>query len=141
MLTIAFALVIVVSVCIYTNTVEVQYVENGMIAYWTFDEAGIDGNTVRDVMGNYDGAINGNPQIVERDIAGALQFNQDSLVNRGDYVDFGVDISTEMAGNVTVEGWFRMSLGAKMPERKVYILMGLRRRALGRWRRHDSHIL
>ena len=44
---------LVVGVLVFANTIEAGYVTNGLIAYWTFDEADIDDETLVDLTGNY----------------------------------------------------------------------------------------
>ena len=131
MLTIAFALAIVVCVCMSAGTVEAQHVENGLVGYWTFNAADISGKTVKDVAGNYDGTMKGNPRVVAGKVGEALQFDQKSLDDGGDYVDLGTDINKEMTGPFTVEGWFRMSFGVKDVKNAVHVLVASRKGAWG----------
>ena len=101
---IVFVLAVMASVSMCAVTAEAQYAKNGLIAYWTFDKADISGKTAKDVAGNYDGTINGDPQAVEGKIGDALLFNEKT--KKGDFVDLGVDINSKLLGDLTVEGWF-----------------------------------
>jgi len=38
-----------------------QVVTDGLVSYWTFNEVDIDNRTVKDLMGNNDGTIVGEP--------------------------------------------------------------------------------
>ena len=94
---------------LYTGLAEAQHVTNGLISYWPFNEADIDGDSVADAMGKYNGAIVGDVEVVEGKIGEALMFNMDKndASLRGDHVDVGVDINSEVKDSFTVEGWFK----------------------------------
>jgi hypothetical protein len=47
------------------NDSRCQVVKDGLVAHWSFDEADIDGKTAKDVSGNSDGEIIGDPQVAE----------------------------------------------------------------------------
>ena len=68
-----------------------QVVTDGLISYWTFDEADIDGKTAMDVFGKNDGIINGESQIVLGKVGEALDFD-----GVDDYVDCGDDASLKL---------------------------------------------
>lgn len=87
MRSVVFAVAIIASVSIYTDTARTQIVEQGLVSYWTFDEADIEGNTVKDLRGNNHGTISGDPRLVEGKIGNALEFDGD------DHVDCGQDDS------------------------------------------------
>lgn len=99
--TIVFTLVsILASVC-YMNTAEAQRaVEAGLVSFWPLDDATIDGDTVKDIVGNNHGTITGNPKIVPGKINEALEFNGSS-----DYVDCGGDESLNLTNALTIEVW------------------------------------
>ena len=50
-------------------------VTDGLLSYWTFDNAHIKDNVARDVWGGRDGNIFGGPQIVGGKFGNALKFN------------------------------------------------------------------
>ena len=87
-LTIAFVLAVIAAVFTYANMANARIVEKGLVSYWTFDKATIKGKTVKDVWGNNDGTIEGDPQIVEGKIGRALEFD-----GTGDHVNCGNDES------------------------------------------------
>ena len=105
MLTLCLAFALVVAGFMYADTAEAQAVTNGLVAYWSFDEQDIDGNTAKDFTGNYDGMIVGNAQEVEGKVGGALLFNEKTLA--GDHVDAGLEINEKLKKELTVEGWFK----------------------------------
>jgi hypothetical protein len=72
-----------------TKPVFGQIVEDGLISYWTFDEADIDGDTVKDIVGGQHGTMQGAPKIVGGRIGNALEFNGVS-----DWVLVSDDINT-----------------------------------------------
>ena len=120
-----FLLTVVFFALLYTGLAEAQHVTNGLISYWSFNEADIDGDVVADVMGKHNGAIVGDVEVVEGKIGEALMFNmnKNEAALRGDHVDVGVDINSEMSKGFTVEGWF------KFMDRIVHVLMCARQGA------------
>lgn len=80
-------------------------VTDGLVSYWTFDEQDIDGGTVKDVWGENDGKIVGDPKVVDGQVGEALEFNGSSdHVNLTNLGDFG-----EKIGTSTFEVWMKTS--------------------------------
>ena len=94
MLVIVFAVMATVFMC--ANMAKAQVVTKGLVSYWTFDKADVDGNTVKDVFGENDGTMKGDPKVVEGKVSQALEFDGD------DYVDFGVPESLNLDPPLTV---------------------------------------
>jgi len=96
-----FALAVVATGFMPANMAKAQpYVTDGLVSYWNFDKATIDGNIVKDIRGNNDGTINGNPQKVGGKFGEALKFN-----GATDYVECGNDESLKMEDATTLEAW------------------------------------
>jgi hypothetical protein len=98
-LTIAFALTVIMITLMSANITKAQVVQDGLVSYWSFDEAYIRGDTVKDVWGQNDGTIMGNPEIVEGKFGKALEFD-----GVDDCVSIG-NISALSGGNVTITAW------------------------------------
>ena len=80
-------------------------VTDGLVSYWTFDEKDIAGGTVKDVWGENDGKIVGNPKIVDGQVGEALEFDgADDYVNLTNLGKFG-----EKVGTSTFEAWVKTS--------------------------------
>ena len=80
-------------------------VTDGLVSYWTFDKQDIAGGTVKDVWGENDGKIVGNPKIVDGQVGEALEFDgSDDYVNLTNLGDFG-----EKVGASTFEAWVKTS--------------------------------
>lgn len=94
MLFITFTVIATLFMC--ANMAKTQVVTKGLISYWTFDKANIDGDTVKDVFSENDGTLKGNPKVVEGKIGQALEFDGD------DYVDFGAPDSLNIDPPLTV---------------------------------------
>ncbi len=77
----------VLTFCAYTGMSQAQVVEEGLVSYWTFDEADIGGETLKDIFGNNDGTISGDPKAVDGRIGKALEFDGN------DHIAFGNDAS------------------------------------------------
>ena len=80
---------------------EAQVITDGLIAYWTFDDADIVGDVAVDVIGGYDGTIMGAPEIIAGKVNEALSFN-------GSTDDVEAEIPDNLLGNgATIELWFQ----------------------------------
>ncbi len=82
---------------------QAEIITDGLVSYWTFDRGNIVNKTAKDVWGNNNGKILGNPKIVPGKIGEALEFD-----GSGDYVnlttlgDFGA-----RSGKSTFEAWIK----------------------------------
>lgn len=83
----------------YTDTI----VTDGLVSYWTFDNKDITGKTVKDVFGNNNGTIVGDPKSVTGRVGDALEFDgSEDYVNLTNLGDFG-----EKIGSSTFEAWVK----------------------------------
>ena len=98
-LTIAFALTVIIITLMSANIAKAQVVQDGLVGYWSFDEADISGDTAKDVWGENDGTIMGNPKMVEGRFDKALEFD-----GVDDKVSIG-NISALSGENVTIIAW------------------------------------
>lgn len=99
-LTAIFALSAIATLAWQIDTAKSEVVTEGLVSYWTFDKADIEGDTVKDVWGENDGTIMGDPQIVEGKVGEALQFD-----GSGDYVEAPDDESLQLWETYTLEAW------------------------------------
>ena len=78
-------------------------VTDGLVSYWTFDRHQVVGGTVKDVWGENDGTIVGNPKVVSGYVREALEFDGPrDYVNLTNLGDFGSQI-----GASTFEAWVK----------------------------------
>ena len=78
-------------------------VTDGLVSYWTFDRHQVIGGTVKDVWGENDGTIVGNPKVVSGHVREALEFDGPrDYVNLTNLGDFGTQIGTS-----TFEAWVK----------------------------------
>jgi len=97
------ALAVITTPVWYTNVVEAQIVTDGLVSYWTFDHSDVEGETVKDLIGNSDGVMMGGTQIDEDGkIEEALKLG----VN--DFVDCGNDTSLDITDEITIEAWIKL---------------------------------
>lgn len=92
-----FALMFATIFLMYVNMAEAQIVTDGLVSYWTFDEADIDGDTVKDLIGDNSGKIFNSVEIAEGKINQALLFS-------GGYVEVPDDPSIKPE-QFTVQFW------------------------------------
>ena len=78
-------------------------ITDGLVSYWTFDRADIDGETVRDIWGQSHGKIIGKPQIVTGKFGEAMKFG-----GATNYVEF--DDSKMPFGNAprSMSAWVKL---------------------------------
>jgi hypothetical protein len=101
-LTVVFTLMVTVILAWQPNAAEGEVVTDGLVSYWTFDEADIDGQTAKDAWGDNDGKIMGNPQIVEGKIGKALLFDGvDDYVE----VEHNDSLSLDFLTGFSIEAW------------------------------------
>jgi len=87
----------------YTSPASI--VTDGLVSYWTFDKSNIGNKAAKDVWGDNDGEINGNPIVVPGKVGEALEFN-----GLDDYVKLTtLGNFAERLGTSTFEAWFRTS--------------------------------
>ena len=78
-------------------------VTDGLVSYWTFDRKYIMDKTVKDVWGNNNGTLIGNPKVVPGQVGEALEFDGiDDFVNLTTLGDFGGRIGTS-----SFEAWIK----------------------------------
>jgi len=70
-----FVSLILVSFFLGSQTLDAQIITDGLVSYYTLDEADIEDQTVKDVFGNNDGTIVGNPTAIEGHLGEALDFS------------------------------------------------------------------
>jgi len=104
-------LVVVMLVFAYANIVKAQVVKDGLISYWTFDEANTAGKTAQDIWGNNDGAIEGSPKVVNGKIKEGLEF-----AGKDGYVDCGNDKSiSDFSKTYSIEFWAYFAVASNYP--------------------------
>lgn len=78
-------------------------VTDGLVSYWTFDDEDINGEIVKDLHGNNDATMVGDPKLARGIVNGALQFDGvDDYVNLTNLGDFARNIETS-----TFEIWIK----------------------------------
>ena len=85
------------------NSLNGSIITNGLVSYWTFDNIHIVNKTAKDVWGDNNGTINGNPKLVRGHVGEALEFDGDEdFVNLTTLGDFG-----RKMGSSTFEAWIK----------------------------------
>ena len=85
------------------NTAHASIVTDGLVSYWTFDKSYIVHDTVKDVWGDNNGTIIGNPKVVPGQVGEALKFDGvDDFVNLTTLGDFGGQLGTS-----SFEAWIK----------------------------------
>ena len=87
------------------QTAPASIVTDGLVSYWTFDRGYITNKTVKDVWGDNNGTIIGNPKVVPGQVGEALEFDGiDDFVNLTTLGDFGGQMGTS-----SFEAWIKTS--------------------------------
>ena len=101
-LIVAFVLGVIATVLVCANVAEAHdVVTDGLVSYWDFDH--ITGETVKDMWGDNDATIEGDPKTVAGKIGQALEFDGDD-----DYVDTNEKDDFKFGtGDLTVSVWMK----------------------------------
>jgi hypothetical protein len=87
------SLVVLSTFC--TSLIQAGIVADGLVANWSFDQATVTGDTVRDLAGNYDATMKDNPKIVPGVYGEAIEFNgTDSYLELTTMDGFGPQLNT-----------------------------------------------
>lgn len=106
-LLIGFLFSTVVLTFMYSGMASAQdSIRDGLVSYWTFDEADVDGETVKDVFGENHGTMKGNPQMVEGKVGEALEFN-----GSNDFVEVPNSPTLNIADAVSIMAWIKPTGG------------------------------
>jgi hypothetical protein len=92
--------VIVISAWCANSAGAQAFVTDGLLGFWTLDKSDIDGGTVKDVFGENDGKIEGDPQTVEGVIEEGMEFDGSQ-----DRVEIAKDLMVDLE-SFTIECWF-----------------------------------
>ena len=85
------------------NATPAPIVTDGLVSYWPFDRGYIINKTVKDVWGDNNGTISGNPKVVPGQVGEALAFDgAGDFVNLTTLGDFGSQIGTS-----SFEAWIK----------------------------------
>ena len=101
--TLAFTLVITL-VFMCANIAQTELVTEGLVSYWNFNKENLQGETVKDVWGENDGTIKGNPKAVEGKFSEALEFDGD-----GDFVEVPDSEALQIDSTGTIELWVKIA--------------------------------
>jgi hypothetical protein len=83
-------------------------VEDGLVSYWSFDKADIQGDIAEDSWGTNDGTIIGGAKTVNGKVGEALEFNgADQYVDVGHPADGSLDFGAD--GDFTIAAWINVS--------------------------------
>ncbi len=87
------------------NTAQASIVTDGLVSYWPFDKGYIIQKTAKDVWGDNNGTIVGNPKVVPGQVGEALEFDgSGDFINLTTLGDFGRQIGTS-----SFEAWIKTS--------------------------------
>ena len=96
-------LVAVLVISFSISSIAKPIVTDGLVSYWTFDEKDIAEKSVKDVWGDNNGTIVGDPEIVKGKVGDALEFDgTEDYVNLTNLGDYGSNI-----GASTFEAWVK----------------------------------
>ena len=90
-----------------------EFVSNGLVSFWSFDEGTVAGDNVTDVWGNNDGTMI-DCQVTAGKINEGLEFNGSSSL-----VDIVQDPSLDITDAISIEAWIKMSVWQENPNRNV----------------------
>ncbi len=86
------------------NMAKAELVTEGLVSYWNFNKANMQGETVKDVWGENDGTIKGDPKAVEGKFGEALEFDGDE-----DLVEVPDSESLQIDNAGAIEMWLKIA--------------------------------
>ena len=91
------------------NIAEAQsLIEDGLVSHWSFDNADVQDDVAKDVWGNNDGTLVGDPKMVVGKVGNALELDgQDDFVDVGHPVDSSLDFGMDI--DFTIAAWISVS--------------------------------
>lgn len=93
----------IVGFMLTVNTIAKTVVTDDLVGYWTFDQGTVKGKIVKDVWGENDATIVGDPREIDGYVRGGLE-----LDGNGDYVSLpNVGNFGRKLGEYTFEAWFK----------------------------------
>ena len=102
-LTAVFVLTVLLTLAWEMEIAEGQVIEDGLVSYWTFDSADVEGEIAIDVWGENDGTFMGDAQIGEGRIGEGMH-----LDGTGDYLAVPDHETLELSEAVTLEAWVNL---------------------------------
>jgi hypothetical protein len=98
------SLLILVTVCLPLAHAEI--VRDGLVASWSFDASTVVGEIARDLQGNYDATIRGNPETVPGKYNEAIQFD-----GTDDYLELTIleGVGSHL-GNFSIDFWLKTDI-------------------------------
>jgi hypothetical protein len=119
-LTTAFALMVIIITLMSANITKAQVVEDGLVSYWSFDEADISGDTVKDVWGENDGTIMGDTKRVTGKVGEAFEFD-----GIDDYINIPTSPSLNMGGSsYTIAAWVLVDSSVAYSSERILVEYG-----------------
>lgn len=99
-----FTLAILTALVWQTDTAKSQVATEGLISYWSFDQATVEGDVVKDIWDENHGTLMGNPKVVEGKVGQALEFD-----GQTDYVSVeNVDSFNFGDSDFSIECWIKV---------------------------------
>jgi len=116
----ALALTVTIIALMSANITKAQVVEDGLVSYWSFDEADIDGNTAKDTWGGNDGTIMGDPKLVTGKVGEAFEFD-----GIDDYISVPISHSLNMGGSsYTIAAWVLVDNSVAYASERILVEYG-----------------
>ena len=97
-----FVLAVITTILTAINIAQArQAITDGLVSYWSFNKASVEGKTVKDVFGANDGTMDGGVAVADGKVGEALKFS-------GGHVDCGADKSLiDIGDQLTLEMWIK----------------------------------
>lgn len=114
------ALTVIIITLTSANITKAQVIEDGLVSYWSFDEADIDGGTAKDIWGENNGTIMGDPTLVTGKIGEALEFD-----GIDDYISILASPSLNMGGSsYTIIVWVLVDSSVSYASERIFVEYG-----------------
>ncbi|MBD3182570.1 hypothetical protein GF312_09780 [Candidatus Poribacteria bacterium] len=102
-------------ICCLNYSLAEDFVTDGLVAYWTFDQPTVNDNNVKDVWANISGSAK-DVDVVEGKINEGLEFNGKSSM-----ITIDANEKLDITDAITLEAWIKISQWQEDPNRNIII--------------------
>jgi hypothetical protein len=100
----AVTLLLTLTLSVSVAFAQETFVTDGLVSFWTFDKSDIKGETVKDIWGDNNGTITGDPKSVKGHINEALEFD-----GVDDWIEVPLTDSLKLTDAITTEAWAKFN--------------------------------
>ena len=98
--------IFIIAITLIATNLHAQIVEDGLVSYWSFDANNVEGKSVKDGTGNYNGTIKGSLKKVNGKISDALEFDG----NEANFIEIDSPEDFDFNEDFTWSAWIKTNV-------------------------------